>query len=116
MSQTIEKAQSVISDRLSEIDAERKQLQRALQSLGSGPAKRRPTSRRATATARAPRGQRRQQVLAHLEANPSARPAEIAKAIDTSANQVHGLIRKLLDQKLVRKSGKGYRLAKASQG
>ena len=111
MSQTLQPAQDAIDERLREIKAEQTRLERALKSLQTG-APARSSSRRGSSAAgsRAPRGQRRQQVLDHLQKNAGARPSEIAKAIGASPNQVHGLIRKLRDEKLLRKSGKGYKL------
>lgn len=57
-----------------------------------------------------PRGQRREELLAALKANPGARPAELATAIGISANQVHGLLVKARAEKVVVKKGKGYAL------
>jgi hypothetical protein len=112
VSSTIEKAQAVITERLGEIETESKQLQRALASLRGRPAARtrRSPSRSASVRSRAPRGERRRQVLDHLKHNAGATPVEIGKAIDASPNQVHGIVRKLRDEKLLRKSGKGYKL------
>jgi DNA-binding transcriptional ArsR family regulator len=72
-------------------------------------------SRRRGARTRTRRGQRRDQVLKHLEKNPESRPSEIASAIKASPSQVSSLLRKLRDDKLVTKSGKGYRLRAAAK-
>jgi hypothetical protein len=45
-----------------------------------------------------------------IEANPGARPSELAAAIGVSANQVHGLISKARKDKLLVRKGKGYAL------
>ena len=68
------------------------------------------TTKMARRYGRAPRGQRRQQLLTALKANPGARPSEIAREIGVSANQVHGLIKAARKDKLVVKRGKGYAL------
>jgi hypothetical protein len=80
-------------------------------SAASAP-KRRGSGRTRTRTAR---GQRRKQVLAHLKANPGARPSEIAKVIKASPSQVSTLLKKLRNEKLVAKSGNGYRLSSAAK-
>ena len=74
----------------------------------------RPPAVRATRGA-ARRGERPRQVLAHLERNPGARPSEIASAIKALPNQVHSVIAKLRTDKLVRKHGKGYGLARSAK-
>lgn len=112
----IDRARALIRSRLTELDAEAKELERALASLGEKTA-RRPARPRKPAAAkrrrkgtRAARGQRREQLLAAIKANPGARPAELARAIGISANQVHGLIAKADADKLLVKEDKGYAL------
>jgi DNA-binding transcriptional ArsR family regulator len=83
---------------------------RSFSSNGGG-AKRGPSAGRT----RTRRGQRRKQVLAHLKDNPGSRPSEIAKVIKASPSQVSALLRKLGDEKLIAKSGKGYRLSSAAK-
>jgi hypothetical protein len=125
MTQVVE----VIRKRLAEIDAqltslqrERGTLERALADLdGSGETgtsaarNRRVRQARPGLRKRAPRGQRRQQVLEHLDKRPGARPAEIAQSIDVSNSQVSGLIAELRKEKLVVKRGKGYALKSAAK-
>jgi hypothetical protein len=119
VSNAIEDARKLIEARLRELDVEAKRLGRALQSLGEGgPAKRRGRSRRKATTSsggkrRAPRGQRRQQFLTALQKSPGAKASEIAKQLGISPNQAHTLARRLHQQKAIRRSGKGYRLAAA---
>ena len=113
--------EGVIRERLAEIDSEKRKLETALAELTS----RQPRSRRRKATGTNPRkasgarrakaGERPRQVLAHLENNPGARPSEIASAIKASPNQVYAVIAKLRTDRLVRKRGKGYGLARAAQ-
>jgi hypothetical protein len=116
MSETIDAARKLIADRLRELEAEAKQLQRALQSMGesvrppSGPTK--PRRKRAAGKRRrrslAPRGQRREQLLAAIKVKPGARPSELAGEIGISPSQVHGLIAKARAEKLIAKKGAGY--------
>ncbi len=130
MTTALDTATKALTDRISELDAdakkiaaERSQIEKALTALGSSnrssPRGRRGPGRPKGSTAkpnRAPRGQRREQVLSHLSSNSPARPTDIAKAIDASSNQVHGLLSKLRKDKLVRKTGKGYSLTAAANG
>lgn len=124
----IDDARRLIRSRLADLDAEAKSLERALGSLGkgSGPRRRRlgrPKRAAAGATprpkgrssrkrksARAPRGQRRKQLLAAIKANPGARPAELAGAIGVKPPQVHTLIGKARDDGLIARRGRGYAL------
>jgi hypothetical protein len=127
---TIESARQLIQSRLADLDAEAKSLERALASLGEGvAAKRRPgrprkrasvavappqpkRARRKRKGKRAPRGQRREQFLAALAKSPGAKVSEIAKQLGISSNQAYTLARRLQKDRVIRKSGKGYRLSK----
>lgn len=132
MSSSIDDVSQLIASRLADLDTEAKQLKRALVSLGKGSSSRRrpghPRKRaavKASAPAkprdarnrkkgkRAPRGQRREQLLAVLKATPGARPSELAEAIGVKPAQVHALIAKARAEKLIVKSGKGYVLGAA---
>ncbi|HEY5053456.1 MAG TPA: hypothetical protein VII45_08615 [Solirubrobacterales bacterium] len=115
MPDPIDDARQLISSRLVDIDGERERLERALVSLGEGSApKRRPGrprrrsalatsaskkskrrgSRKSKAGKRAPRGQRREELLAAIKATPGARPSDLAKSIGIKSTQVHALIAK----------------------
>jgi hypothetical protein len=129
---TIENARHLIQSRLADLDAEAKQLERALANLGEGsrPQRRRPgrprkrvavatstppkpkrrTLRKRKSAKRAPRGQRREQLLAAIKADPGARPSDLAKAIGIKPTQVHALIAKARADKRIVKRGKGYAL------
>jgi hypothetical protein len=120
----------LIESRLSEIHDETSKLQSALTHLGEGdvePRSRRPrrkvsavgtsprkSKRRAgsetKATKRAPRGQRREELLAAIKATPGARPSELAETVGVRPTQVSVLIAKARAEKLIVKSGKGYAL------
>ncbi len=60
----------------------------------------------------APRGQRRQQLLAAIEAKPGARHTELAAEIGIASGQVSALLAKVRAEKLVVKMGVGYALKK----
>jgi hypothetical protein len=121
----ISAARQLIQSRLVELDAEASSLRKALASLGERPAPRRRPGRPKAASAapakskpraagkrknskRAPRGQRREQLLGAIKANPGARPADLAREIGISANQVHVLIARAKAEKLIITRGKGY--------
>lgn len=131
MPNPIDDARQLIRSRLADLDAEAKSLERALGSLGEGSSGRRrrpgrPAKRAATPTdsaatrrkrarrkgkgARAPRGQRREQLLAAIKASPGARPADLARSMGVKPSQVHALIRKARAEKLIVKRGNGYAL------
>jgi hypothetical protein len=128
VSETIDDARRLIESRLAEIEAETSRLDHALPHLGQ--AEGRPRRRRGKTTAaspppagggrrkptrrkvgkRAPRGRRREQLLAAIEASPGARPSELAKTIGIRPTQVSVLIAKGRAEKLIVKSGEVYAL------
>jgi hypothetical protein len=124
-------ARSLIEARLAEIEAEASRLERAMASLGeenaprrrgpgrtskstaldtapSKPRRRSPSKRKAGR--RAPRGRRRDELLAAIKTTPGARPSELAEAIGVNPPQVHALIAKARAEKLIVKKGRGYAL------
>jgi hypothetical protein len=113
-------ARQMIESRIREIEEETKRLERALAELGEGGEGRGPRRRasrarhapRRRARKIAPRGQRREQLLAYLEQNPGARPAEIAKAMETTPANVQNVLRQARQDEVVwRRSEGGYELA-----
>jgi hypothetical protein len=117
MSDTIESARKLIADRLHAIEAETGKLQRALEELGerdgaapAGPKPRRKRAGKRRRRAQAPRGQRREQLLAAIAAKPGARTSELAAEIGISPSQASALIAKARADKLVVKRGAGYAL------
>jgi MarR family protein len=124
MADAITKARQMIESRTREIEQELKRLRGAVAELVEGdrePAARRGGSgpRRSARRRRrklAPRGQRREQLLAHLEQNPGAKPAEIARAMGTTPTNVQNVLRKARQDKVVRRRrGGGYALASGSR-
>lgn len=115
MKQGIAGARELIESRLREIEEEAGSLRRALVSLGGnagGGSTGMPKPRRRKGGRRAPRGQRREQFLAAVKAKPGSTAAEVGKTMGVSTNQAYALGQRLLKDKEVTKSGKGFRLAK----
>jgi predicted Rossmann fold nucleotide-binding protein DprA/Smf involved in DNA uptake len=120
MSETTDAVRKLITERLSELEAEAGRLERALRSMGQGdgprpaeptkPRRKRAPSKRRRRT-QAPRGQRREQLLAAIGAKPGARPSELAAEIGISPGQVSGLLAKARAEKLIVKQDSGYALA-----
>ena len=76
----------------------------------SADVRRNPTRRKAAK--RAPRGQRREELLAAIEASPGSRPSELAATIGIRPTQISVLIAKARAEKLIVKRGEGYALRK----
>lgn len=120
MPDAIESARKLITERLHAIEAEAGKLRRALEELeergGSAPAAPKPRRKRGAGNrrgrAQAPRGQRREQLLAAIAAKPGARPSELAAEIGIAPGQVSALLAKARSEKLVVKQGAGYALKK----
>jgi hypothetical protein len=125
---SIDRVKQSIRERLEEIEAERDQLVKALEALtgssGSVGARRgrppgsgsRGRAGKRAAGRRAPRGQRREQVIASLrggEKGPSAIAHEIG---DVNPTQISGLLRQLASEGVVaRTAGGKWQLTPATQ-
>ena len=130
MANSIDRVKQSIRERLEEIEAERDQLMKALEALtggsasvgarrgrppGSGAGRPRAAGKRA-AGRRAPRGQRRQQVIDALSAGDKG-PSDIARHIgDVNPTQISGLLRQLASEGVVsRNAGGKWQLAGGAQ-
>lgn len=121
MATSIDRVKQSIRERLEEIESERDQLMKALEALtggssssssaggrrgrpaGSGRAR----ADKRTAGRRAPRGQRRQQVIDALQGGEKG-PSEIARQIgDVNPTQISGLLRQLASEGVVSRSAGG---------
>jgi DNA-binding transcriptional ArsR family regulator len=128
---SIDRVKQSIRERLEELDAERDQLLKALEALGSsapsagGRRGRPPGSGRGrggggagkrAAGKRAPRGQRRQQVIDALRGGEMG-PSAIARQIgDVNPTQISGLLRQLASDGVVARTAEGkWRLTPATE-
>ena len=121
MADTLDKARSLIEQRLSEIDDERKRLERALADLGGkrrGPGRPRGSTNRrssgggASTTPRRRRrrrgGTRADQALKHVTENPGIRASEIASKMNIKPNYVYRVMSELESDGKVQKQGREY--------
>ena len=114
----VQKAKELLRSRLSELDAERSQLEHALRSLGSShgsstaskPARQARTRRRSGGK-RARRGQREEEFLTQIRDNPGAKIADIAGTIGVAPQQLYPIARRLSDSGKVTRKGEGFELA-----
>lgn len=125
MANAIDRVKQDIRKRLDELDAERDQLMRALEALsgdsparvggrrgrppgsGAGGGGTRANSGKRAAGRRAPRGQRREQVIAALQGGELG-PSGIAQQIgDVNPTQISGLLRQLAGEGVVTKTDGG---------
>jgi hypothetical protein len=121
---SIDRVKQSIRERLDEIEAERDQLMRALEALtggassasvggrrgrppGSGTGRSSSGAGKRAAGRRAPRGQRREQVVAALQGGEKG-PSEIAREIgDVNPTQISGLLRQLASEGVVSRTAGG---------
>jgi hypothetical protein len=131
---SIDRVKQQIRERLDELDTEREQLLKALEALSGAPAssvggrRGRPAASgarggrsagradRRAAGRRAPRGQRRQQVVDALQGRELG-PSAIAREIgDVNPTQVSGLLRQLASEGVVARTADGkWRLTAATE-
>jgi hypothetical protein len=121
MATEIDQLRELVTRRIDELRAAERQLEAALEHLDGAtatgkvrgttnrrkPAKRKRSRRKAK---RAPRGQRREQMLAALKSKPGSSPRELAEAVGVNPNQIYALLRVARAEKLVVKKGSGYAL------
>ncbi|MEA2494366.1 MAG: hypothetical protein QOJ29_2277 [Thermoleophilaceae bacterium] len=132
MASSIDRVKQSIRERLDELESERDQLMKALEALtggtaasvggrrgrppGSGAGRRSSGPGKRAAGKRAPRGQRRQQVIDSLQGGELG-PSEIARRIgDVNPTQISGLLRQLAGEGVVvRTDGGKWQLTGATQ-
>jgi hypothetical protein len=115
-SDVLDQARSLIESRISELDDERRRLERTLAEITGGRVgRRRPGRPRGSTTRRAAgrrRGRRRStradQAVKHVKANPGITASEVATKMRIKPNYVYRVMGDLQKQGKVRKRGKGY--------
>jgi hypothetical protein len=119
-SEAVQQAKELLEKRLAELDAERKQVQHALSSLGtrrgrgagsSSGTTRRTATRRRSGSKRARRGQREAEFLTQVKDAPGAKISEIAKTMGVAPQQLYPIARRLSDSGQVSRKGDGFHVA-----
>jgi predicted HTH transcriptional regulator len=129
-SKVLDEARDLVTKRLSELDDERKRLERALAELGGKAARkagrrpgRRPgrpkgsTSKKSTTAKKSTRrrkrrgGTRADQAVALIKNNPGISASEIAKSMKIKPNYLYRVLSDLEKQKRVKKKGRTYSAA-----
>jgi DNA invertase Pin-like site-specific DNA recombinase len=119
MASALDEAAGLLRNRIRELDAERKKLERALANLTGGRIGRRgpgrpPGSRTAKAKAaprRRRRGTRADQAVRLIKANPGITAAEVAKRMRIKPNYMYRVLGDLQKEGRVKKSGRSYTAA-----
>jgi predicted HTH transcriptional regulator len=113
-SKIVDEAAGVIRGRLRELDAERAELQKALDGLTSSRGRRGPGRPAGSTTRSSPRRRRRRgntradQAVKLVAANPGISASEIAKKMSIKPNYLYRVLADLQKQGKVRKDGRAY--------
>lgn len=111
---SIDQARKLMTDRLSELENERKAIEAALASLDEKSAGK-PTGskrRRRSVARRARRGERQVQFLDVVREHPGEPISEIAKEMGVRPQQLYPIARRLSDQGAIAKFNGGYEAKK----
>lgn len=127
-SNVLDEALDLVKKRLSELDEERKRLERALAELGGsitrarpgrprGTGRRGPGRPRKATSAGAPRRRRRRgtradQAVALVQSNPGISASDIAKQMKIKPNYLYRVLGELEKEGRVKKKGRAYHPAK----
>jgi hypothetical protein len=117
MASALDEAAGLLRNRIRELDAERKKLERALANLTGGRLGRRgpgrpPGSAKAKAAPRRRRrGTRADQAVRLIKANPGITAAEVAKKMRIKPNYLYRVLGELQKDGRVKKSGRSYTAA-----
>ena len=102
------RARTILQDRLSELDAERRQVERALAELGGGKARRRGPGRPRGSRNRRRGSTRTDQAVSAVTSSPGISASDIAKKLEIAPNYMYRVMSELVKEGRVRKSGRGY--------
>jgi transposase-like protein len=107
----LDEARALVKKRLAEIDAERKQLERALAELGDKARRRGPGRPRGSGTTRRRRrrgGTRADEAVKLVTANPGITASGIAKQMKIKPNYLYRVLGDLQKEGRVKKRGREY--------
>jgi hypothetical protein len=118
MASALDEAAGLLKQRISELDSERKKLERALANLTGGRIGRRGPGRprgsrntKAAAPRRRRRSTRADQAVRLIKANPGITAAEVAKRMRIKPNYLYRVLGDLQKEGRVKKSGRSYSAA-----
>ena len=116
MASAVDEAANLLRDRMRELDAERRKLERALADLTGGRVGRRGPGRprgSGTGTRRRRRrgGTRADQAVRLIKANPGISASEVAKKMGIQPNYLYRVLADLQKDGKVKKSGRSYSAA-----
>jgi hypothetical protein len=119
-----DEAQQLLESHIATLDEQKSQLERALahlkgsaggegqgrsgQGVGGGKGRRPRTGGNAGGGAQVPRGARRGEVIADLEANPGSKPGEVASRVGINPNHAQTILANLVKQGVATKEGQQY--------
>jgi hypothetical protein len=120
-----EEAQQLIEEHIATLGEQKAQLERALAHLngsassegqgsrgnrgaGGGKGRQAPSGGKASGADRTPRGARRGEVIADLEAHPGSRAGEVATRVGINPNHAQTILANLVKQGVATKEGQQY--------
>jgi hypothetical protein len=120
-----EEAQRLIEEHIATLGEQKSQLERALahlngsagnggqgkprgQGVGAGKRRQAPSGGNSGGGERAPRGARRGEVIADLEANPGSQAGEVASRVGINPNHAQTILTNLVKQGAATKEGRQY--------
>lgn len=106
----MDQARRILEERLRELDAERRQVERALSEMTRTDRRRRPGRPRGSGTARRGRrgSTRADQAVKQVKSNPGITVSEIAKKLKIAPNYMYRVMADLQKEGRVSKRGRGY--------
>jgi sugar-specific transcriptional regulator TrmB len=102
------RARKILEDRLTELDAERRQVERALTEISGGKAGRRGPGRPRGSRSRRRGSTRADEAVGVVTSSPGISASEIAKKLKIAPNYMYRVMSDLVKEGRVRKSGRGY--------
>ena len=105
---TVDKARSLIEERLAELEDERRRLEDALKGLGGKRGPGRPRGSTNRKRRRRQGGTRGEQALKLIKGDPGINPSQIAEQLGIKPNYLYRVMNELQKDGLVVKRGRGY--------
>ncbi|MGI9557620.1 MAG: hypothetical protein ACR2N5_06735 [Solirubrobacterales bacterium] len=113
-SDALQRARTILEDRLKELDEERRQVERALAEISGGKTGRRGPGRPKGSKNKRRGSTRADQAVEVVAANPGIPASEIAKKLEIAPNYMYRVMADLVKEGRVQKRGRGYHPAATS--